>query len=130
MAMQQTTPDDAAREAGRRLKAIGLMVIALVLFSGLDASAKYLATAKGLPVTQIVWVRFVVQFVLLLVFVPAFGLLGLKELFTTTRLAQQIARSFLMVATTAFNFLALKYLRLDQTITVVFLAPLVVALLA
>ena len=74
--MQQTTPDDAAREAGRRLKAIGLMVIALVLFSGLDASAKYLATAKGLPVTQIVWVRFVVQFVLLLVFVPAFGLLA------------------------------------------------------
>jgi drug/metabolite transporter (DMT)-like permease len=129
-AMQQTTPDDAAREAGRRLKAIGLMVIALVLFSGLDASAKYLATAKGLPVTQIVWVRFVVQFVLLLVFVPAFGLLGVKRLFTTSRLPQQLVRSVLMVATTAFNFLALKYLRLDQTITVVFLAPLVVALLA
>ena len=106
------------------------MVIALVLFSGLDASAKYLATAKGLPVAQIVWVRFVVQFVLLLVFVPAFGLLGVKRLFTTSRLPQQLVRSVLMVATTAFNFLALKYLRLDQTITVVFLAPLVVALLA
>jgi drug/metabolite transporter (DMT)-like permease len=128
--MHETLPDDPADEARRRLKAIGLMVIALVLFSGLDASAKYLATYKGLPVTQIVWVRFVVQFVLLLVLVPAFGLLGLKELFTTQRLAQQIARSFLMVGTTAFNFLALKYLRLDQTITVVFLAPLVVALLA
>jgi drug/metabolite transporter (DMT)-like permease len=129
-AMHETPPDDPADEARRRLKAIGLMVIALVLFSLLDASAKYLATYKGLPVTQIVWVRFVVQFVLLLVLVPAFGLLGLKELFATTRLAQQIARSFLMVGTTAFNFLALKYLRLDQTITVVFLAPLVVALLA
>jgi drug/metabolite transporter (DMT)-like permease len=129
-AMYETPPDDPADEGRRRLKAIGLMVIALVLFSLLDASAKYLATAKGLPVTQIVWVRFVVQFVLLLVLVPAFGLLGLKELFATTRLAQQIARSFLMVGTTAFNFLALKYLRLDQTITVVFLAPLVVALLA
>jgi drug/metabolite transporter (DMT)-like permease len=35
-----------------------------------------------------------------------------------------------MVSTTAFNFLALQYLRLDQTVTVVFLAPLLVALLA
>jgi drug/metabolite transporter (DMT)-like permease len=35
-----------------------------------------------------------------------------------------------MAATTVFNFLALEYLRLDQTITIVFLTPLVVALLA
>ena len=35
-----------------------------------------------------------------------------------------------MVSTTACNFLALQYLRLDQTVTVVFLAPLLVALLA
>ena len=43
---------------------------------------------------------------------------------------QQLARSVLMVATTVFNFMALEYLRLDQTITIVFLAPLVVAALA
>ncbi len=35
-----------------------------------------------------------------------------------------------MAATTAANFLALQYLRLDQTVTIVFLAPLMVALLA
>lgn len=35
-----------------------------------------------------------------------------------------------MLGTTAFNFLALKYLRLDQTITITFLTPLLVALLA
>jgi drug/metabolite transporter (DMT)-like permease len=35
-----------------------------------------------------------------------------------------------MATTTVLNFMALQYLRLDQTITIVFLAPLVVALLA
>ena len=35
-----------------------------------------------------------------------------------------------MVATTACNFMALRHLRLDQTVSVVFLAPLMVALLA
>ncbi len=63
-------------------------------------------------------------------FVPLLGVMSVRALFTTNRLELQIVRSVLMVATTAFNFLALKYLRLDQTITIVFLAPLVVALLA
>ncbi|HRY08011.1 MAG TPA: DMT family transporter, partial [Hyphomicrobiaceae bacterium] len=42
----------------------------------------------------------------------------------------QIIRSTLMAATTFFNFMALQYLRLDQTVTIIFLAPLVVAALA
>jgi hypothetical protein len=32
-----------------------------------------------------------------------------------------------MVVTTGFNFVALRYLQLDQTITIFFLTPLVVA---
>ena len=39
-------------------------------------------------------------------------------------------RSGLMVVTTGFNFLALRYLQLDQTITIFFLTPLLVAGLA
>ena len=42
----------------------------------------------------------------------------------------QVFRSVLMIVTTGFNFLALQYLQLDQTITIFFLTPLVVALLA
>lgn len=113
-----------------RAKAIGLMLLALVLFSALDASAKYLVTVTHLPVSQIVWARFVVQFVLILILAPMLGLISLNGLFTTRKLWHQLFRSVLMVATTAFNFLALQHLRLDQTITIVFLAPLVVALLA
>jgi drug/metabolite transporter (DMT)-like permease len=122
--------DQALDAAADRLKAIGLMVVAVGLFSGLDTAAKFLATRKGLPISEIVWARFIGQFLLLLAFVPLLGVMSAKALFTTSRPKLQIVRSVLMVATTAFNFLALKYLRLDQTITIVFLAPLVVALLA
>jgi drug/metabolite transporter (DMT)-like permease len=35
-----------------------------------------------------------------------------------------------MIVTTGFNFFALQYLQLDQTITIFFLTPLIVAALA
>lgn len=129
--MTEPSPTPSAHNAARdRLKAIGLMVAAVVLFSALDTSAKYLVTREGLSVAQVVWSRFIGQFVLLLILVPAFGIMSTRALFTTNRPGLQIVRSVLMVGTTAFNFLALEYLRLDQTITIVFLAPLMVALLA
>lgn len=104
-----------------------LMFAALTLFSCLDASAKYLAANTAIPVAELVWVRFAGQTVGMIALV---GLLNLPSLFITRRLGLQLLRSLLMAATTAFNFLALEELRLDQTITIVFLAPLVVALLA
>jgi drug/metabolite transporter (DMT)-like permease len=113
--------------AADRLKAVGLMCIAIALFSGLDTSAKYLATRAELPVIEIAWVRFAGQFLLML---PILGALPPATLFATRKLKLELLRSLLMVSTTACNFLALRYLRLDQTVTVVFLAPLVVALLA
>jgi hypothetical protein len=112
------------------MRAIALMVVACTFFTGLDTSAKYLAIHKGVPVSQIVWCRFIVQFMGLAVLVPAFGVMSLPAMFKTSKLTLQLVRSVLMVATTVFNFLALQYLRLDQTVTIVFLAPLMVALLA
>ena len=116
-----------AGRPGDSLKAIGLMCVAVVLFSGLDASAKYLVTRAELPVVQIVWMRFAGQFVIML---SLLGALPVAALLGTRKLKLELLRSLLMVTTTAFNFLAVKYLRLDQTITIVFLTPLVVALLA
>lgn len=117
-------------QVGDAAKAIGLMIVAVLLFSCLDASAKYLATREAVPVAQIIWFRFFVQFILLLVLVPALGLLSLRAMFRTKRLGWQLVRSVMMALTTAFNFLALEYLRLDQTITIMFLTPLLVALAA
>jgi drug/metabolite transporter (DMT)-like permease len=135
----ETPPSSAAtsdpdRQVGdpqrRRLSAIGLMLLALVFFSTLDTAVKYLATRGGIPVMQLSWLRFLVQFFGLLILVPALGLMSLERLFTSKKFAKQMVRSTLMAATTFFNFLALQYLRLDQTVTIVFLAPLVVAALA
>jgi len=114
-------------QALNRLKAIGLMFLALTLFSGLDSSAKYLATETNLPIAQIVWARFVGQFLLMLSILSA---VPLSTLFATQKLGWELTRSLLMAATTIFNFLALQHLRLDQTVTVMFLGPLLVALLA
>ena len=106
------------------------MVVAVTLFSALDTAAKYLVKYDGLSVSQVVWSRFIVQFLAILILVPALSQLSLPQLFKTTQLKWQLVRSMLMVSTTLFNFLALEFLRLDQTITIVFLAPLMVALLA
>jgi drug/metabolite transporter (DMT)-like permease len=123
----QHKPAAAPHKVG---EAVALMCLAITLFSCLDASAKYLATVYGLPVEQLMWSRFFVQFIGLLLAVPLIGLHSLKGLFTSNAVGLQIVRSVLMAATTLFNFLALQTLRLDQTVTIVFLSPLVVALLA
>ncbi|HMN38994.1 MAG TPA: DMT family transporter [Hyphomicrobium sp.] len=110
-----------------RLKAIALMCTAVTVFACLDASAKYLVTQGGLPMAEIVWLRFVGQMLLM---IAILGPNAIPSLFTTKKLGWQIIRSILMAATTTFNFIAVKYLRLDQTVSIAFLAPLVVAALA
>ena len=110
-----------------RLKAIGLMCLAVTLFSCLDCTAKYVVTHFGLPTAEVVWMRFVGQVVLMAAILGPTALPGLLK---TNKLGLQIARSMMMAATTTGNFLAVKYLRLDQTVSIAFLAPLVVAALA
>lgn len=125
--MQKTTRRHSRDPDRARLEAMGLMCVAVTLFAGLDTLAKYLATRSGLPVVEIVWMRFLGQLVLILLL---YGVLRLPQLLATRKLGAQLVRSCLMAATTAFNFLAIKYLRLDETLTIVFLTPLVVALLS
>lgn len=123
-----STPSATASPSiGNSLHAIALLILAVTLFSGLDTVAKVLVTRRHLPVTEVVWLRFVGQTVYM---IAIFGLIGLPGLLSTSRLKLQLVRSLLMVATTACNFIALQTLRLDQTVTIVFLAPLVVAALA
>ncbi len=113
--------------SGDRLKAIGLMIAAVTVFSFLDATAKYLTTVAKLPFTEILWVRFLGQFVVILM---VLGLVSVPRLLRSAKPWHQLFRSCLLLASTAFNFLALRHLRLDQTLSIQFLAPLMVALLA
>jgi drug/metabolite transporter (DMT)-like permease len=49
---------------------------------------------------------------------------------TTTRPLLQIGRSTLLLGSTVFNFLAFKYLRLDQALAIMFSTPFLVAVLS
>ena len=109
------------------LRGIGLMCLAMALFTALDTTAKYLVTTAGLPTLQVVWLRFLGQFAAI---VLAFGLFAVPRLLRTTKPKHQAVRSLLLLTATVLNFFAIKSLRLDQTVTVSFLAPLLVALLA
>jgi drug/metabolite transporter (DMT)-like permease len=116
-----------ANQLRDRLRAIGLIVVAVCLFACLDGTAKYLYSEVKLPLFQIVWMRFIGQF---LVIVIALGAINIPRLLQTQKLKHQLLRSVLLLFSTLFNFLALRHLRLDQATTVMFLAPLTVALLA
>jgi drug/metabolite transporter (DMT)-like permease len=109
------------------LKAIGLICLAVICFSATDTTGKYMITAGQLPVTQVVWVRFLGQFVAIVV---ALGLVSVPSLLVSRKPGWQLLRSCLLLAATVFNFLALRSLRLDQAMTIQFLTPLTVALLA
>jgi drug/metabolite transporter (DMT)-like permease len=126
--MQKPAPPPApGHTTSRPLVAIGLMCLAWAVFACLDTTAKYLGTMTSIPTTQVVWVRFLGQ---LAAMAAVLGLVAVPHLARTRKLGAQIVRSFLLLASTGCNFLALRYLRLDQATTINFLAPLTVALLA
>jgi len=126
------TPTGAASPIGqpspeRTLYAVLLLILAVSLFSCLDTVAKLLVTRHAIPLAQVVWLRFVGQSHYMIALYHA---LSLPSLLATSKFKLQLIRSILMVTTTAGNFYALQTLRLDQTVTITFLAPLVVAALA
>jgi len=109
------------------VRAIVLLIAAVSLFSCLDTVAKLLVTRHAIPVAEVVWLRFAGQ---TLYMIALYRALSLPSLLATSKLKLQLVRSLLMATTTAGNFIALQTLRLDQTVTITFLAPLVVAALA
>jgi drug/metabolite transporter (DMT)-like permease len=113
--------------ANTRLWAIALVCGAGLFFALLDTSVKYLALTTDMPLAQIVWVRFVGHAVLS---VAMLGPHRIASLTRTTKPVVQWLRSGLMLSATVCNFVAVTYLRLDQTATIFFLTPLVVAALA
>ena len=108
-----------------RLKAIGFMLMALLCFSALDATAKWLSPRIGTLETT--WVRYLVAFLMVSAFLNPVTKPGLMR---TRRPGLQAIRSIILFASTYLNFLALEHLQLAQTITIMFLQPMLVALAA
>jgi drug/metabolite transporter (DMT)-like permease len=125
--MTSPQASESSADPNQTLKAIGLMVLATMCFATLDATAKYLVDEVRVPVSQVVWLRFAGHVVFSAVVLWPFAL---RPSLRTAKPWIQIIRSVFMILTTALNFVALRYLQLDQTVTIFFLTPLLVAALA
>jgi drug/metabolite transporter (DMT)-like permease len=111
--------------AGHHITGILLLEGAVLCFSGIDASAKWLN--QSMPSLQTVSLRYLGSFLLALLFLnPATK----RGVFRTRRLGLQCARALCLVTATLAGFTAIRYLRISELTTINFASPLIVALLA
>ena len=107
------------------LRGILLFMLSLMLFALLDATAKNLTATFAVPL--LVWARYTLHFVIMLVFVaPSMR----SQLVRTDNLGLQVLRALALVGTTGFAMLAFRTMPLAEATAVLFLAPLLVTLLA
>jgi drug/metabolite transporter (DMT)-like permease len=95
---------------------------AVALFAVLDTTAKYLNTQMN--ALEVVWARYTSAFVLTLFVSNPFTEPGLLR---SKRPLLQFTRGTLLVASTALNFLALRWLQLDEALSIIFTFPFIVA---
>jgi drug/metabolite transporter (DMT)-like permease len=116
---------DLATARRQRLMGIGLMCVAVACLTGIDVIAKYLN--HYMDTIEVVWARYTSAFVLALMVSNPITRPGLL---ITRRPGLQFARAMLMVAGTSLNVLALRYLQIDQTLSILFSTPFLVAAMA
>ncbi|MBI2715373.1 MAG: DMT family transporter [Rhizobiales bacterium] len=121
--MPNTKTSDIAHQRRQRLIGIALMCGAVALFAVLDTTAKYLNTQ--MDAMQITWARYTSALVLTLI---VSNPLTHTDLLRTRSPKLQIARSVLLVASSALNFLALRWLQLDEALSIIFTFPFIVAI--
>lgn len=116
----------AAANAGESDVRRGILWVlaAMMLFVSLDTTAKYLS--QTLPVPQVVWARYTVHALILVVlFAPR-----LPRLLKTRRLGLQLVRSFMLLSTTLLFFLGLSRTPLASASAIMFLTPIIVTALS
>ncbi|HEX5127596.1 MAG TPA: DMT family transporter [Rhodocyclaceae bacterium] len=107
------------------LRGIAYYAVALLLFACLDATAKYLAMRY--PVPLIAWVRYAVHWLLMTgLFAQSMG----RDLVRTQRTGVVVLRAMCLVVITFCMTSALRRLPLAEATSMLFLAPLLVVLLA
>ncbi len=123
----QSNADLARQDLARkeRLIGIGLMCAALAIFSVLDASAKW--ASQFMHPMQAVWSRYIVSVIMVTALISPWTR---PAAYRTRAPGLQAARSVMLLMSTAMNFIALQYLQLAETISIVFATPLVIASLS
>lgn len=110
---------------GNPLKGIALVVLAVLAFACSDVVTKYLAERH--PVSVVVAVRYTVNLLLLLVFLgPRMG----ATLWTTQRTGLVIVRALVLAAGSLTMGLALRVMPVAETVSIVYISPFLVMLLA
>ena len=99
------------------------MCAAVAMFACLDTTAKYLNTR--MDSLEIAWARYTSAFFLTLIVSNPWTQPGLMR---TRALKLQIVRAVLLVGSTALNFLALRWLQLDEALSIIFTFPFIVAI--
>jgi len=108
-----------------RLRGVLQMLAAVLCFALLDVTAKHLS--QTFPVPMLVWARYALHFVLMLVFLaPSMR----WQLVATRRPLLQVMRALMLVGVTGFAMAAFRILPLAETTALLFVTPLIVALLA
>jgi drug/metabolite transporter (DMT)-like permease len=116
---------NASHQRRQRLIGIALMCGAVALFACLDTTAKYLNTQ--MDSLEIAWARYTSAFVLTLI---VSNPLTHSDLLRTRSPKLQIIRSVLLVGSTALNFLGLRWLQLDEALSIIFTFPFIVAIIS
>lgn len=117
------TDSDLARR--QRLMGIALMCCAGLSLTGIDVTAKFLN--HHMDSLEVVWARYTSAFLLAL---TVSNPLTRPGLIVTKRPLLQLTRSLLMVGGTLLNVVALRYLQIDQTYSINFTTPMLVAAFA
>ncbi len=109
----------------QRLFDIVLMSAAVGQFAFLDTTAKYLNTE--LDSFEIAWARYTFAFLLTALISNPFSQPGLLS---TKRPYLQFTRSLLLVCATVGNFLALRWMQLDEVLSIIFTFPFLVSIIS
>jgi len=111
--------------AERVLAGIGLVILATACFATLDTATK--VSTAAVPVVMGVWFRYAFQAVAMsIVLLPRHGLTLLR----TAHPKYQALRGTLLLGSSVFAFLSLRYMPMAEFTAIVLLTPLAVTLLA
>lgn len=114
-----------ATQRRQRLIGIALMCATVACFACLDTTAKYLGAHMN--VLQVVWARYTSAFVVaLFIYNP----LSHPDLLRTHRPWLQFGRGWMLIGSTLLNFLALRWLQLDEALAIMFATPFLVSVLS
>jgi drug/metabolite transporter (DMT)-like permease len=105
------------------VRGISLMLLATGCFGCLDTLSKYLVAHY--PASALVWLRYVLQtLVMMAIFLPRMGL----RLVHTSAPGVQLARGLMLIVSSVVFVLALLHMQIAEVASIVFLAPIIVAL--